>query len=744
MIKVLQYLILILACLVTPLKAEKIKEIKIEGNKRVSENTIILYGKIDKEKDYSENDLNKIIENLYSTDFFEDIKVSLNNGILNLNLKEYPIINQLIISGEKKQSLAKQIKDLIKLKEKRSFIKSYLSKDIDLIKQLYSSLGYNFAEVEPRIKKVNENNLDLIINIQRGNKTEISSIKFLGNQKVRSRRLLDILASEENKFWKVISRNTVFSENLINLDIRLLNNYYKSLGFYDAKISSNLAKLIDAENAELIYSIDEGNRFIINKISTKVDKVFDKKLFFPLEKSYNRLIGQYYSPFEVKKLLDEIDQITEDNNLQFVEHFVEEEVLNDTIKIKLNIFEGEKVLVERINISGNNITDEDVIREELILDEGDPFSNIILEKSISEIKQRNLFREVKHSVLDGSKSNLKIINIEVQEKPTGEISAGAGIGSSGGTFAVMVSENNWLGQGKNVGFELEIDEESLSGTFTYKDPNYNSLGNSINYYLSSTDNDKPDQGYENSIISAGVGTGFEQYKDTFINIGLNASYDDLTTTSGASESLKKQAGTYSELALNYGLSIDKRDRVFKPTDGFITSLNQQFPIAADKSFVANTFQTSIYNKLSENIILGNKFYLAAVNGLQGDDVRLSKRTGLSSKRLKGFERNKVGPIDGKDHVGGNYAAALNFEAQLPNVLPEDSRADLGLFLDFGNVWGVDYDSSIGDSNKIRSSAGAILNWLSPLGPMNFTFSQNISKADTDVTESFNFNIGTTF
>ncbi len=742
--RALQYILLILACLVTPLKAEKIKEIIIEGNKRVSENTIILYGKIDKEKDYSENDLNKIIENLYSTEFFEDIKISLNNGILNLNLKEYAVINQLIISGEKKQSLAKQIKDLIKLKEKRSFIKSYLAKDIDLIKQLYSSLGYNFAEVEPRIKKVDENNLDLIINVKRGNKTEISSIKFLGNQKVRSRRLLDIIASEESKFWKFISKNTVLSENLIQLDKRLLTNYYKSLGFYNVKITSSVATIEDTTGAELIYSIDEGNRFIINKISTKVDKVFDKSLFFPLEKSYNKLIGQYYSPFEVKKLLDEIDQITEDNNLQFVEHFVEEEVLNDTIKISLNIFEGEKVLVERINISGNNITDEDVIREELILDEGDPFSNIILEKSISEIKQRNLFREVKHTVLPGSKSNLNIINIEVEEKPTGELSAGAGIGSSGGTFAIMVSENNWLGQGKKVGFELEVDEESLSGTFTYNDPNYNSLGNSINYYLSSTDNDKPDQGYENSIISAGAGTGFEQYKDTFINIGLNASYDDLTTTGGASESLKKQAGTYSELALNYGLSIDKRDRVFKPTDGFITSFNQQFPLAADKSFVANTFQTSIYNKLSENIILGNKFYLAAVNGLQGDDVRISKRTGLSSKRLKGFERNKVGPVDGKDHVGGNYAAALNFEAQLPNFLPEDSRADLGLFLDFGNVWGVDYDSSIGDSNKIRSSAGAILNWLSPLGPMNFTFSQNISKADTDVTESFNFNIGTTF
>ena len=163
MIKVLQYILLILACLATPLKAEKIKEIIIEGNKRVSENTIILYGKIDKEKDYTENDINKIIENLYSTEFFEDIKISLNNGILNLNLKEYSVINQLIISGEKKQSLAKQIKDLIKLKEKRSFIKSYLAKDIDLIKQLYSSLGYNFVEVEPRIKKIDEWTNEIIL-----------------------------------------------------------------------------------------------------------------------------------------------------------------------------------------------------------------------------------------------------------------------------------------------------------------------------------------------------------------------------------------------------------------------------------------------------------------------------------------------------------------------------------------------------------------------------------------------------
>ena len=139
-----------------------------------------------------------------------------------------------------------------------------------------------------------------------------------------------------------------------------------------------------------------------------------------------------------------------------------------------------------------------------------------------------------------------------------------------------------------------------------------------------------------------------------------------------------------------------------------------------------------------------KFYLATVNGLGSDDVRLSKRKGLSTKRLRGFEKNKIGPVDNNEHIGGNYTAALNLEANLPNVLPEDTNADISTFLDFGNVWGVDYDSSIDDSNKIRSSTGIIANWMSPIGPMNFVFSQNLSKASTDETQSFSFNLGTTF
>ena len=725
-------------------KAEVVEKIVIEGNKRISDETIKIYGEVELNKNFTESDLNKVLSNLNSTNFFQNIEINLNNKILKIAVKEYPFVNQLIILGEPKKGYVEEIKKLIQIKSKRPFIKANLANDIEIIKKLYSSLGYNFAKVETKIKEIDTDNLDLLIEIERGEQTKISSIKFIGNKNIRSRRLRDVIASGEDKFWKVISNNTNLSENLINLDRRLLANYYKSLGYYDVKISSNIAEINKAGNADLVYSIEEGTRYTINKISTNVDEVFDKKLFFPLNKEFKKYIGDYYSPFKIKKLLEELDRLIELNNLQFVEHNVKEDIKNDSINITLNIYEGPRNLVERINISGNSVTNEDVIRGELIIDEGDPFVNLSLEKSIAKIKARNIFNDVSYEIKDGSKNSLKIIDINVEERPTGEISAGAGVGTSGGTIAFNIQENNWLGQGKSIGLEIQADEESLIGDFSYTDPNYNYLGNSITYSFLSERNDKPDLGFENSIIAAAIGTSFEQYKDIKVRLGLKASHDDLQTEDSASAALKKQNGTYSELTGNYGFTFDQRDKAFMPTSGSIFSFGQSLPIVADKAFITNTISSSFYKSLSENIIGATKIYIASINGLGGEDVRISKRRGISSSRLRGFEKNKIGPVDGSDHVGGNYVAALNFETNLPNLLPENSNADVGFFLDFGNVWGVDYDSSIDESNKIRSSTGVTVNWLSPIGPLNFVISQNLSKADTDVTESFTFNLGTTF
>ena len=729
--------------LISIAKAEIVQDVKINGNKKISDETIKIYGGVKIGQDYKDKDLDRIIKNLYGTNFFEDINVNLSNNTLTINLKEFPSINQLILIGEKNSRITKEIKKLIFLKEKQPFIRSKLSDDIELIKRLYSSLGYNSPEINTKIKEFDDT-LDLLIEIVPGQQTKISSINFIGDKKISNKRLRDVIASEENKFWKFLSNNTKFSEELVSLDERLLKNYYKSIGYYDVNIISKSATINKNKNIDITYSIDAGNRYIINKISTNINPVIEQNIFNPLQKTYNKYIGNYYSPFTIKKILDEIDEIIDENNIQFIEHNVEEVLEDNTIEIIFNIYETEKIFVNRIDILGNTVTNEEVIRNKLLLVEGDPYSELALKKTVSEIRATNLFNNVTYDILDESTSNKKDIAIKVEEKPTGEVSAGAGVGTTGGSFAIIVSENNWLGKGDKIQFELDLDSESLGGVFNYSDNDYNYTGNKLNYYISSQSNDKPNQGYENTIISSGIKTSFEQFKDIYLNLGIEASYDDLRTQNSASSSLKKQSGEFSEIAGIYGFRSDNRNRAFMPTSGYITNFEQKFPIYADKQALTNTFSVSNYKQLSENMIGASKIYVSSINGLGGDDVRLNERRGLSSNRLRGFERGKIGPLDGSDHVGGNYAAALNFEANFPNLLPDSTRTEIGTFLDFGNVWGVDYDDTINESNEIRSSAGVAMSWSSPIGPMSFVLSKDIKKADTDKTQSFTFNLGTTF
>ena len=741
----LKKFLIIILFFILPVNAEVLKEFKVEGNERISQETIKVYGEINIGTDYTSEELNNVLKNLYSTNFFENINLELKEGILKIFVKEYGIVNSISLDGEESNQIKNLIFERLSTKEKGSYIPNQLNKDVNLLKKIYASMGYNFANVNVKVEKFSENRVNILYNIERGNKTYIKKINFIGEKKIRDNKLRDIIASEEKKFWKFLSKNTYFNQSNIELDKRLLVNYYKSLGYYDVQVLSSSSEVDPKSNSSsLVYTINSGKRYKINKISTNIDSVIDKKLFEPLADNYQNIVGKYYSPFKVKKLLDQVDLLISNNDLQFIEHSVNEIIENENIEIKINIYEGKKDLVERINIYGNSVTEEAVIRAELLLDEGDPINRIKLDQSLAKLKSRNIFADVQANITDGSKTSQKILDISVEEKPTGEISAGAGIGTNGGSFAFNIRENNWLGKGLNIATNLEVSSETFSGALNISDPNFNYSGNALNYYVENIKNDKPDSGYTNNIIATGIGTKFEQYKDIYISPSLSFSYDDLKVESTASSSLQKQKGTFSDLSFDYGITSDKRDRVYGPTDGYITGFSQSFPIYADSPYIKNSISFSKYQALTPNFISSIKLYASAINGLEKKDVRLSKRLNLSNSRLRGFESGKVGPKDGVDYVGGNYSAAANIELNLPNLLPESTKTDVGLFLDFGNVWHVDYSDNVDDSNKIRSSVGINSNWLSPVGPMSFIFSQNLSKASTDVTQSFNFRLGTTF
>tara|TARA_A100001011_G_scaffold396366_1_gene494022 strand:- start:2522 stop:4750 length:2229 start_codon:yes stop_codon:yes gene_type:complete len=740
-----KFLILIYVLFFTNfLSAEIIKNIDITGNERVSDETIKVYGDFSINQNIDNLKINEIIKNLYSTNFFEDISISVSNQTLFIKLVEYPVINEIIIIGEDAKKYKEAIKKNIKSKKNGPFVKSLIVDDETIIKKLYSSLGFNFLNVNSKVETFPKKRVNLYFEIEKGEKTKISKINFKGDRKIRDRRLRDIITSQEAKFWKVLTKNTYLNQSNITLDKRLLSNYYKSVGYYDVKVISEIVELKADFQAEITFNINAGTRYKISKISTKVDPVLDKQLFLPLNKIYKDVVGSYYSPFTVKKLLDELDLIIANQDLQFIEHNVNEILKDNSIELVINVIEGQKIIVEKIDIVGNTITNETVIRSELLLDEGDPFSQVKVDKSIAQIKSKRIFSSVKETISDGSSPNSKSIKIAIEEMPTGEISAGAGIGTDGGSFSFSVKENNWLGQGVILAASADVSAESLKGALSFTDPNYNFTGKQLSYYIENIKNEQSDSGYENNLFGAGIGLSYEKFKDIYFSPGLSLTYDDLKTDSSASDLLKKQAGSSTDLMFDYALTSDKRDRRFMPTDGHVSKFFQELPVYSEQPHIKNSISSNHYKEVNEDIVGALKFSVTAINGLEGEDVKLSQRLSLPSRRLRGFEQGKVGPKDGEDYVGGNYTSTLNLEANFPNFFPEKSNADIGFFLDAGNVWGIDYSDTIDDSNKVRSSVGINTSWLSPAGPMSFIFSKNISKATTDVTQSFNFRLGTTF
>ena len=343
-----------------------------------------------------------------------------------------------------------------------------------------------------------------------------------------------------------------------------------------------------------------------------------------------------------------------------------------------------------------------------------------------------------------SKYALSFINLFIS-LPTGEISLGAGVGTDGTSFMMSVKENNWLGRGIKLETAVNVSEERISGNFALANPNYNYSGNSIFTSLDVSSTDKATtSGYKSTRTGFELGTSFEQYENIYLSPSFNLSFEDIEVESDATATMKKMEGTYSNLDFIYGITLDRRDQPFQPTSGYITKFDQEIPIVIDTSSISNGLSISNYHSFSEDVVGALKFYARSIHGLQGEDTRLTNRLFIPQRRLRGFNTRRVGPKDGNDYVGGNYISTLGFEAQLPNLLPESTRTDVSVFVDTANVWGVDYNSSLDDTNTIRSSFGVSANMFTTIGPLSFTVAQNITKATNDETETFNFRLGTSF
>ena len=740
-------IIVVFCFLLSLVKAETLQKIEISGNKRISDQTIIIFSEIEINEEVTKSKLDEVIKKLYKTNFFRNINLSFENQTLFLKVEENPIIENLQITGIKKQSLVEFIKDKLQLAEMKSFDQDLLSTDINLIYNILKTNGYYFANVtSSKILNDELNTIDLKIDVELGEKAKIKKIVFLGDKIFKEKRLKEVIVSEEHKFWKFISRNVYINQELIELDKRLLSNYFKNNGYFNIKIENSFVEFDKNSNFNLIFNITPGKKYFFNDFSLNLPSNYDSGLFKKITKKFSKLKGDTYSLLKIDDLLNDINDIALSKQYEFINASIVEKIKGNKIDFDINISESEKFYIEKINIKGNFNTLEEVVRNNLIVDEGDPFNEILFNKSINNIQSLGIFKKVKTDVKDGSNVSLKEIDIDVEERPTGEISLTAGFGTAGETIGAGIKENNFLGKGIKLNTNLELTSDSIKGQFIYAKPNFNYSDNTLFTSLKSSTTDLlKNSGYKTSEIGFSLGTEYEQFQNIFLSPEIDFLIEDLETSNKASTILKKQEGSYTDLYFNYSINQDLRDKKFRTESGYVTTFSQELPLMSDNSELSNAFTITNYKKLSSTSDMVGKmsFFGKTITGLS-DDVRISKRLNVPSSRLRGFQRGKVGPVQNNDYIGGNHVTTFNLSATLPTIMQGLDNLDVGVFFDAANVWGVDYDSSIDDKSAIRSSTGLALNLMTPIGPLSFSFANALTKASSDTTETFRFNLGTQF
>lgn len=727
--------------------SSELSNLKIIGNERISNNSISQIIEFDNSKKYSLKDINSFQKKLVESEFFSNVSVKLSKNNIIISVKENPLVDFFFIKGILNKKREEFIYNNLSLGNNKIFSEAKLKKDIEFIKSQFLSAGYFDVSVNSEISKNSGNILNLVINVDRKNKYRIKNIFFIGDKVISSKKLYDVVSSSEAGWWKFISSSDLANINRIDYDTSLLKNFYLDNGYFDVQINSSDLTLLSNEYVNVTFSINAGKKYNFGKFEIIDDaNNLQSKYLNDIKKILEANIKGTFSRKSVLFSQNLINNYLNKNKVEFINFNVstEKAKTENNINLKFNFTSGERKFVNLVNIKGNSITEESVIRRSLTFSEGDTLSNFKIIKSEDKIKRTGIFKNVKSKLVNLDKE-LVNVEIEVEEQPTGSISAGVGVGSSGSAVSTAIAEKNLFGKGVGLSGNISLGTEKISGTVNLGIPDFKNTDNKFNFSLYALETDFTNSGYESKVVGSSISTTFEIYDDFFLNVGGGFDIDKISANNSATALYRSREGTYNSLQTFYAVNFDKRNNIFFPTDGHLIQFGQKLslPGVSDIPIIRNNLNGSVYHALTDDYVINLKGGITAVNTIDNKDVKLSDRLSLSESKLRGFESFGIGPKSGTDHIGGNYSAYTSIATTFPNPLPDKWRAKSILFVDAGNVWGVDFDKSL-DSNKIRSSVGISLDWNSPIGPLSFVLSEVISSADNDIEENFSFKVGSSF
>ena len=751
---ILFIVILLLSFSILPNKAHTqetlVSSINVDGNKRISSDTIVSLSKVQVGSAYSPTQLNSALQSIKKSSYFKTVDISIFNNILNINVIENPTINSISFEGNNTLSDI-NLNELIRSKQRQTLLISQVEKDTDKIATAYADTGRISAIVTPKVIELSDNRVDLVFEITEGRITEVEKITFTGNRVFSDLRLKGVIATKQAGIFRRFIKSDTFVKDKLDYDIDLLRNFYINKGFIDFEVQSSV-ELTREKDAFLInYNIKEGQKYIFSEIKFDTSKLnIDEKSLDKINRIKN---GSKYDRRRVTKLIDEIDIYLAKNGFNFFEPVpvVSRNDENLTMDVEIQINETRKVFVERIEVEGNSTTLDEVIRLQFDFVEGDPFNRRKVLEAVDKIRGLGFFSNVETSTRNGSAPEKIIIEVKLTEKPTGSLGIGAGYNSSDGTVATFnVNERNFLGKGQTVKLDLSTSKIEKQTELGFEDPSFlgRNLLAGISFGQTSTTPSSVPLSTDKLYFEPKI--GFPLSRDSKLTIEYSFDQEDvkLTTASNlVSPLIRDDVGKKNKSALIFIYSLDKTNSVVTPTAGYDFRIIQELNgLGGDISYSKTNLNFKTYRTiLRDDIILSSNLSSGVI---VGSDASLMNRFTLGGDRLKGFRNQGIGPYDSTydTHLGGKMYTSLSLEASFPIGIPEEYGIYGGVFLDTGSLWGLDNTDSgrIDDSSEIRSALGFSIFWESAIGPLRFNWSSPIKKETNDVTENFRFTIDTRF
>lgn len=727
-----------------------VSQIEVDGLQRVERETVLSYLNVEQGSSVSQEYLNSSMKRLFETGLFADVNIDARgNGVLAVKVVENPVINKRVFDGNDKVDDT-LLESEVQLKSGSIYNIAKVQDDVQRILEVYKRSGRYATVVEPKIIKRDQNRVDLVYEISEGPTAAISKVNFIGNHHYSDDDLQSEIMSKESRWYRLFSSSENYDPEKTNYDKELLRRFYLKRGYADFRVLSAVAELSpDKKSFVVTYVLDEGPRYKLEDV--RIQSMIKDVDVAALSGQVQQEKGDWYNADLAERSVYALTEELGKKGFAFVDVTPElEKTSGNKMVLTFNIAEGQRVFVDRINITGNTRTEDEVIRREFRIDEGDAFNAAKIRASRRNVENLNYFSKVdiqtEPNPNDDSKAD---INVNVEEKSTGAFNVGVGYSTvNGALFRAGIAENNFQGKGQKLSADVAVSQRTSEYDLSFTEPYFMGRRLSAGIDLFRTEEDYQDEGsYDSESTGGRLRLGWNYTDDFAQYLRYTLKEDKISNVDrNASIYIKEEEGRYSNSSIGQTMVYDKRDSAINPKEGYYLSFgNDVAGLGGDEKYLKFDGKAYKYFTLADYYTFKLFINGGYITGYGDENVRLSNRYYLGGSTLRGFEFAGIGARDKftKDALGGNWMIYSGAEMSFPIGLDEVGVRGR-TFVDMGILGKPDdiNEDYVEYSDTPRVAAGFGFQWLSPMGQIDIDIAFPIVKEKYDETEVFRLNFGT--